>query len=429
MTLAPRPSLLAPAIVVDHVSKQYQMGVLHHRLGDALTGWWRRLRRGSSGEGSDGKFWALKDVSFSVAKGETLGIIGRNGAGKSTMLKLLSGISKSTQGSIGIHGKLAALIEVGAGFHPDLTGRENVYLNGAILGLSRRDIARLFDDIVEFAEVGPFIDTPVKRYSSGMYVRLGFAIAVYINPDVLLIDEVLSVGDMAFQQKCFQRIYDLKQAGKTIIFISHNMSAVQRICDRVLLLDRGQVAQEGEVDTVIRRYREQVIAQERERLSRLTDPDGNGAAGPFGDVRIESVRLRDASGRLVETCAMGQPVTVDITYVCRRRIERPTVKVGLERADGLVCHVAWTRYDATPVPPFEIGTGGFQVRYASLPLLPNTYRVTVELGEQGHPVPLDSRKHALFFSITSDRRAGGAVHLDHAWTWGAAAAPDGGHTA
>lgn len=409
----------AHPIVVERVWKQYEVGILHHRLGDAFTGWWRRKRQGAapSGGGSDGKFWALKDVSFSVAKGETLGIIGRNGAGKSTMLKLLSGISKPTQGAIGVHGKLAALIEVGAGFHPDLTGRENVYLNGAILGLKRQEVRALFDRIVEFAEVGPFIDTPVKRYSSGMYVRLGFAIAVHINPDVLLIDEVLSVGDMAFQQKCMQRIHDMKQAGKTIIFISHNMSAVQRICDRALLLDHGQVTMEGDVDAVVRAYREQVVTKERERVARLI---AGGERSPRSTaLQIDAVRLLGQDGRATEHVGMGQPLTVEIAYTCRQRVETPTVRVSIERVDGMVCHVAWTRYDKAAVPPLE-GHGVMRLRYAGLTLLPNTYRIAVEIGQPGNPVPLDARKHAAFFTIAADTREGGAVHLDYAWTWGGA---------
>jgi ABC-type polysaccharide/polyol phosphate transport system ATPase subunit len=406
--------------VVEGVSKQYQVGVLHHRLGEALTGWWRRRRTPSAGTG-EGKFWALKDVSFRVARGETLGIIGRNGAGKSTMLKLLSGISRPTQGTVGIHGKLAALIEVGAGFHPDLTGRENVYLNGTILGLKRSEIRSVFDQIVDFAEIGPFIDTPVKRYSSGMYVRLGFAIAVHINPDVLLIDEVLSVGDMAFQQKCMQRIHELKQAGKTLIFISHNLSAVQRICDRALLLDQGRVVQTGEVEEVVRLYREQVVSRERERTAKQLA--GHERSPKGARVAIESVRLLDRHGRPVERLAMSEPATVEVAYACRERVPAPSVRIGLERADGIVCHVAWSHRDGISVPPLE-GRGTVRLRYDSLGLLPNAYRITVEIGEQGNPVPFDARKHAAFFTITSESREGGAVHLDYAWAWG----PDGDGT-
>lgn len=404
-------------IVADGIWKQYRLGVLHHRLGDALTGWWRRRHR-DAGADEEGTFWALKDVSFTVRRGETLGIIGRNGAGKSTMLKLLSGISKPTRGALSVCGKLAALIEVGAGFHPDLTGRENVYLNGTILGLKRQEIRAVFDDIIEFAEIGPFIDTPVKRYSSGMYVRLGFAIAVHINPDILLVDEVLSVGDMAFQQKCMERIHELKQQGKTLIFISHNMSAVQRICDRALLLDQGQVVKAGEVDAVIHLYREQVVTKERERVARLIATRERSPKG--ARVRIEAVRLLDREGRPAERIGLGEPLTVEVAYACFRRVEAPTLRVGLERIDGFLCHVAWTRYDGAVMPPLE-GRGVLRLRYAGVGLLPNTYRVAVEIGERGNPVPLDARKHAAFFAIAAEPREGGAVHLDYRWGWDGAA--------
>src|SRR5215210_5787743 len=211
-------------------------------------------------------FWALKDVSFDVHRAEALGIIGHNGAGKSTILKLLSRITTPTNGEIMINGRLSALIEVGSGFHPELTGRENIYLNGSILGMMRREITKKLESIVEFAELRQFIDTPVKRYSSGMYVRLGFSIAAHLDPDILLLDEVLAVGDAAFQQKCLGRILDLKRAGKTIVFISHDLGAVERLCDRVLLMRRGEIEADGDPRETIALYESssrQLHAQER----------------------------------------------------------------------------------------------------------------------------------------------------------------------
>src|SRR5215216_1742714 len=199
-------------------------------------------------------FWALKDISFDVQRAEALGIIGHNGAGKSTILKLLSRITTPTNGEIMINGRLSALIEVGSGFHPELTGRENIYLNGSILGMRRREIAAKLESIVEFAGVRQFIDTPVKRYSSGMYVRLGFSIAAHLDPDILLLDEVLAVGDAAFQQKCIQRITELKKSGTTIVFISHDLRAVQKLCDRVILLKKGQIEADGGPEETIALY-------------------------------------------------------------------------------------------------------------------------------------------------------------------------------
>lgn len=239
----------------DHVWKRYRIGSKHDSLRDALPALLKRWV-GRNGHGlQPDEFWALKDVSFEVRKGETLGVIGPNGAGKSTILKLLSKITTSTSGSLKVRGLLVALIELGGGFHPDLTGTENIYLQGTMLGLRHRQIRRFFDSIVAFSELELFLQTPVKRYSSGMVVRLGFAIAAHVQPEVLLIDEVLAVGDLSFQQKCFQRIAELQHLGTTMIFISHNLETVQKLCDRVLFLREGQVVCEGSPSEMAARYR------------------------------------------------------------------------------------------------------------------------------------------------------------------------------
>src|SRR6266498_2021833 len=235
---------------LDHVSKRYL--IRHeadannkvHPLLQKLSNLWNRPE----------EFWALRDVSFEVQRGEALGIIGRNGAGKSTILKLLANITRPTAGKITINGRLSALIEVGSGFHQDLTGRENIYLSGSILGMNRSEITRKLDSIIDFAGIRQFIDTPVKRYSSGMYVRLGFSIAAHLEPDILLLDEVLAVGDAEFQAKCVNRINELHRQGRTIVFISHDLAAVERLCDRVLLLNRGQISADGSARDVIRKY-------------------------------------------------------------------------------------------------------------------------------------------------------------------------------
>ena len=401
---------MSSVIEFQHVWKQYQVGTLHHRLSDAIPNFLRRTMR------QDGKFWALQDVSFGVQRSETLGIVGRNGAGKSTILKLLSGIMKPTTGTIDVKGRLAALIEVGAGFHPDLTGRENIFLNGAILGLRRHEIRALFDRIVSFAEVERFIDTPVKRYSSGMYVRLGFAIAVHVNPEVLLIDEVLSVGDLAFQQKCVERIHEMKQAGTTIVFISHNLNAVQRICDRAVLLDAGRIVGEGQVADVIAAYRERVVTKERQRFETALARQAEQGGAKRG-VRIETVQVCNRDGQAAERFETGEPMRVEVAYACNRRVERPTVTISIDRVDGVVCHVASTQREGIWVVPLD-GRGVLSLTYPELNLLPNAYRISVEISEEGRPVPLDSRKHGCFFSITSDHAEGGAVHLEHSWQWG-----------
>lgn len=236
------------------VSKKFRKGELYDTLRDLIPALVGRTFRNARGELREREFWALKDVCFEVRKGEALGIIGHNGAGKSTLLKLLCGIMKPTQGVLKVNGKLSALIEVGAGFHPDLTGRENIFLNGIILGMSRQEIRRKFDEIVNFSGLDDFIDTPVKRYSSGMYARLGFSVAAHVDPEILLVDEVLSVGDWTFQRRCAEKMEQLMKSGATIVFVSHNLRAVASLCDRCVLLDRGQVIKTGLSEEVIRFY-------------------------------------------------------------------------------------------------------------------------------------------------------------------------------
>ena len=243
----------SPAINFEHVSKRYRVYRESENGNQPLL---RRVLRA----GTNSDFWAVNDVSFTVARGEALGIIGHNGAGKSTILKLLYNITRPTRGEITIDGKLSALIEVASGFHPELTGRENVYLNGSLLGMRRAEITAKLPSIIEFAGVAPFIDTPVKRYSTGMYLRLGFAIAAHLEADILLLDEVLAVGDANFQAKCINRVTELKRAGKTIVFVSHNLSAVENLCDRALLLDHGRVITSGAPKAVIAEYEQLRLA-------------------------------------------------------------------------------------------------------------------------------------------------------------------------
>ena len=261
------------------------------------------------------EFWALRDVSFEVGRGEALGIIGHNGAGKSTILKLLSNITTPTTGEIVINGQLSALIEVGSGFHPELTGRENVFLSGSILGMRRREIAAKLEQIVDFAGVRPFIDTPVKRYSSGMYVRLGFSIAAHLDPDILLLDEVLAVGDASFQAKCLERIGELKRGGTTIVFISHDLNAVERLCGRVLLMQRGRLVANGPAAEVIAQYKRSA-AGEPGALGMAAErkwPD-LAQAPSDGVVRLRGVRVRTLEGQTTGSIDIRQPVGIEMTY-------------------------------------------------------------------------------------------------------------------
>jgi len=264
-------------------------------------------------------FWALKDVSFEVHRAEALGIIGHNGAGKSTILKLLSRITTPTNGEIMINGRLSALIEVGSGFHPELTGRENVYLNGSILGMRRREITKKLDSIVEFAELRQFIDTPVKRYSSGMYVRLGFSIAAHLDPDILLLDEVLAVGDASFQRKCIQRITELKKNGTTIVFISHDLRAVQQLCDRVILLKKGQIEANGDPAETIALY-QSLSSQLSERTA------GGIGQKPTGEAVVTSLTFYDENDNECLTFETGKPLKAVLNY----RVDKPLTDVIFE---------------------------------------------------------------------------------------------------
>ncbi len=251
------------AIRARSLAKRYWIGAgkpapghLREALADLVAAPFRRLARSGASLRAPREFWALQDVSFDVGRGEVLGVVGRNGAGKSTLLKIISRVTEPTMGRVELCGRVGSLLEVGTGFHPDLTGRENVYLNGTILGMRRREIDRKFDEIMAFAEVEPFVDTPVKRYSSGMHVRLAFAVAAHLEAEIMLVDEVLAVGDADFQKKCLGKMDDVAQAGRTVLFVSHNMAAVQRLCGRGLLLERGRVAAAGPIGDIVRRYLE-----------------------------------------------------------------------------------------------------------------------------------------------------------------------------
>lgn len=256
---------MAVTVRFQNVSKRYTLGLTRKSVPSAVSGWiGNALRPGKAAQATEREFWALRDVSFDLQKGQSLALVGANGAGKTTILKLLAQITKPTSGSLYTYGSLSALIELGAGFHPDLSGRENIFLNGTILGLTRRDIQSRLEEIIAFSELEKFIDTPVKRYSSGMTVRLGFAVASCIEPEILLVDEVLAVGDASFQQKCMKRIHDLLRKGTSIIFVSHNLYLIQAVCDTALYLDHGQIKLQGSTAEVIDAYERDLHEQRGE---------------------------------------------------------------------------------------------------------------------------------------------------------------------
>jgi lipopolysaccharide transport system ATP-binding protein len=292
-------------IKVENLSKLYFLGgAKHNSLRDAIAGFVKNPRRDKKNE-----LWALKDVSFEVGDGEALGIIGRNGAGKSTLLKILSRITKPTSGTARIRGRIGSLLEVGTGFHNELSGRENIFLNGAILGMKRAEIESKFDEIVAFSEIEKFIDTPVKHYSSGMYMRLAFSVAAHLEPEILIVDEVLAVGDAAFQKKCLTKMHEVGQVGRTVLFVSHDMQAVSRLCSRAIWMKDGKIAEDGETNAVLGKY----LHEQSKTGAERSWEDAENAPGNE-HIRLRRVRVCDQAGKSVSTLDIRQPIGVEMTY-------------------------------------------------------------------------------------------------------------------
>lgn len=362
---------MAQAIVVDRLSKRYRIGLgaRHDSLRDQIPATAKRLARGAIRRPHD-YTWALQDVSFAVEEGEVVGVIGRNGAGKSTLLKVLSRITLPTAGGADVYGRLGSLLEVGTGFHPDLTGRENVYLNGAILGMRRAEIRRKFDEIVEFSGIERFIDTPVKRYSSGMYVRLAFAVAAHLETEILLVDEVLAVGDYAFQQKCLGAMRQAAGSGRTVLFVSHNMPAIKTLCDRCVLLDSGAVVEDGDVDDVVRRYLS--VGQTGDGVI----PDGQRIVGTR-ELLFRRVDLLDDAGNRVRETLFGSPLRLRLAIEVLTPVPDAAFEVGISDVSGERI-VTSTTLDRGGRPlALEAGVWELDVEIAET-LLPREY--SVDLG-------------------------------------------------
>jgi lipopolysaccharide transport system ATP-binding protein len=361
-----------PAIEVSGVGKRYTVGRRQpDTLRDQIALWLRPSGRRADRERRE--LWALRDVSFDVAPGQVLGIVGRNGAGKSTLLKVLARITEPTEGMATFRGRLACMLEVGTGFHSELTGRENVYLSGAILGMSRSEIRRRFDEIVAFAGVERFIDTPVKRYSSGMFVRLAFAVGAHLEADVLLVDEVLAVGDMEFQQRCLGKMRAVAGEGRTVLFVSHNMQAVRTLCTRALMIEAGRILADGPVDEVVRRYLDSGRAVDGGLIPE-EQPRATGTREAF----IRKVEVTDRLGRPIEQVFFGQPFSVQI--LCRSTIDIPdvAVEIGISTRDGLRI-ATLTSIDRGQLP-VAVAPGWWQFRVdVDLTLQPGEYGVDVAL--------------------------------------------------
>ena len=323
---------MSTVIKVENLSKHYRLGLIGGKtLHDDLNRWWARVRKQpdpllkigqEDRQNGNGEYiWALRDINFEVQQGEIVGIIGRNGAGKSTLLKILSRITAPTSGQVKVKGRIASLLEVGTGFHPELTGRENIYLNGAILGMKKAEIDRKFDEIVAFAEVEKFIDTPVKRYSSGMYVRLAFAVAAHLEPEILVVDEVLAVGDGAFQKKCLGKMGEVAKEGRTVLFVSHNMAAIQGLCSKCLLFNSGQLASEGASQDIVEQYLTNGLFDTPTLLEKRKDRQGSG------EIRFLEVSIRSAKGQAIDLAVSGQDIDIVVSYSSRE--DRPIRRLDI----------------------------------------------------------------------------------------------------
>jgi lipopolysaccharide transport system ATP-binding protein len=420
------------AISIDDVSKFYRLGLIGgSTLHADVSRWWARvwrkpdplLRIGETDHGNreSGVLWALRNVSIDVSQGEVLGIIGGNGAGKSTLLKVLSRVTAPTEGEVRIRGSVASLLEVGTGFHPELTGRENIFLNGAILGMSRARTRRTMDEIVDFAEVGEFLDTPVKRYSSGMYVRLAFAVAAHLDPDILIVDEVLAVGDLAFQDKCLRKMKDVSDSARTVLFVSHNMGAVQRLCTRTVVLERGRAIFAGDTHAAISEYRERSMPRGEATSGRFerdltSDP-------PRRQTWVQAIELHDARGRRKTRFSYGEPLR--LAFELEGKAARPGMSFVWTLLDSLGMPIAHS--NSAPLCGYAGQSGQMKAVCAirRLPLAVGDYFFTVSAGIPGSSEPKDIWRDAARFSVihcdpfdVKNEHVGrglGPVVLEHAW--------------
>jgi lipopolysaccharide transport system ATP-binding protein len=406
---------MSAAVQFDHVTKRFTLQ--HERartFKEAFVGLVRRdpTRRE--------ELVALDDVSFEVAPGMTLGLVGPNGTGKSTALKLIARILQPSAGRVVVRGRVAALLELGTGFHPDLSGRENIYLNGSMMGLGRREMGGRLDRIIAFSELERFIDMPVKHYSSGMFMRLAFATAIHLEPEILLVDEVLAVGDQAFQNKCRDRIAALRQAGVTILLVSHDIQAVRELCTEALWLDDGRVRAAGPTDPVVEAYYASIVAHEEARFA----AEHAGAAPPAAEperwgsreVEITAVEVLGPDGAVHPVLTTGEPATIRVHYLAHRRIERPVFGLAVHRADGLHVNGPNTR-DALLDIPFVEGAGRLDYLIAALPLLSGTYQVSASCYDSTCTHPYDHHHRRFEFRVRagSVRERLGAVWFAATW--------------
>jgi lipopolysaccharide transport system ATP-binding protein len=409
-------------VVIDArgLGKRFRLGLRGYGYDTLREGLVQAVRRGgrrrADDDGPGRELWALRDVSLSVEQGEVVGIIGHNGAGKSTLLKILSRITEPTVGYVDLRGRVGSLLEVGTGFHPELTGRENIFLNGAIIGMRRSEIRRRFDEIVSFAEIERFLDTPVKRYSSGMSVRLAFAVAAHLEPEILVVDEVLAVGDAAFQRKSLGKMGEVASEGRTVIFVSHNLAVIRALCPRAVLLERGRVVADGQVTDVIDRYLRTLERSASIDLRQREDRDPRG----WQHLNISSVEVRSADSALPGLVVSGGPMTITVGVT----ESRPGMECRLTIVNGLGEPV--TTLNSEDLAPTDVRSPSagtmIQCEVASVPLVPGRYRLDVLVKAQ-HQIQ-DGLEAAAFFDVepglvegrpVSGSDVAGDVVLPHTW--------------
>ena len=404
---------MASIIQFDHVSKYYPLR--HERARSFQESFVRLFRRKTDKLSDVEPFWALKDVSLAAEPGEVIGFIGSNGAGKSSLLKLIARTNVPTSGRVLVNGKVSALLELGTGFHPDLTGRENVYLNGSLMGFSRAEMRQRFDDIVDFSEIGHFIDVPVRNYSSGMYVRLAFAVAVHVTHDILLIDEVLAVGDEDFQRKCMDRMGEFKRSGKTIVLVSHALEAVRNLCSRVIWLENGVIVEEGDPVAVLDHYLHAANLKTKERMDHELAKRRQRAieAGPSSEVgeykrwgtseaRIDRVELLNGDGKETSIFETSDMMKVRMWYSTTEPVQRPVFGIGLYRADGTLITGPNTLVTGFPILSIN-GSGYLDYVIESLPLLHGAYELSVSVYDETLSHPYDHHERLYTFRVESGR--------------------------
>ncbi|HOA75352.1 MAG TPA: ABC transporter ATP-binding protein [Phycisphaerae bacterium] len=402
------------AIEIDGLWKRFRKGGTDGLLWEVAV---RGVRQLLSGRSASDSFWALQDVNLRVRRGEAVGIIGPNGAGKSTMLKILSRVLRPDRGRIQVNGRLSGLIEVGAGFHGDLSGRENIYVNGAILGMSRAEIRRKFDRIVEFAGIGEFLDMPVKRYSSGMYVRLGFSIAAHMEPEVLLVDEVLSVGDVSFKAKCMDAMRNFLRRGTSVLFVSHNLAQIKRFCDRVVLLDHGRVRLEGTPDAAIAEYSRLVSDLEDANPQGIEQSHVGGRARSKGPARITAVRILNGEGQPSRTFVSGEPVRLEIDYdidPASGGLVDPNFAIAVHMFGAGLFYQFESRRDGLR-PGRCVGKGTVAVDFPKLSLGEGVYQVSVALADEKGLPEHDWHDRAYRITVVPDGVTDGPVHQPRSW--------------